>query len=152
MDTLSVWIISMGLMRFSLKNTYLFLTITLLIGSLLTVSCGQSNPYNIKDDGFAVINTPLSLNKGDNATYIPHGSVIYHWADGITEVYGPDNNRLFTARDSEATSVGAPGGFKPATRVYHVPDGSRILEDDGITRIYLDDSLILTVIEKSEDF
>jgi hypothetical protein len=66
---------------------------------------------------------------------------------------GPDNDRLFIARDSEATSVGAPGGFKPVTRVYHVPDGARISEEDSnITKIYLNDALILTVVEKSEDF
>lgn len=152
MGTLSVKITDMRLMRSSLKKTRIIITNILLISSLLTVGCGQANPYNVKDDGFAVITAPLSLNKGDNATYIPHGSVIYHWANGITEVYGPDNNRLFIARDSEATSVGAPGGFKPATHVYHVPDGSRISEDGNITRIYLDDTLILTVIEKSEDF
>ena len=141
------------LMRFSLKKTHIILAITLLASSLLTVSCGQPNPYNIKDDGFAVITAPLSLNKGDNAIHIPHGSVIYHWANGITEVYGPDNNRLFIARDSEATSVGAPGGFKPATQVHHVPDGSLISEEDSnITKIYLDDALILTVIKKPEDF
>jgi len=142
----------MGLMRLSLKKTHLILTIILLTGSLLIVSCGQSNPYNIKNDGFAVIKAPLSLNRVDNATYIPHGSVIYHWANGITEVYGPDNNRLFIARDSETASVGAPGGFKQATHVYHVPDGARISEDDGITRVYLNNSLILTIIEKSENF
>jgi len=150
MGTSSVRIMGMRVMKFSLKKTHIILAITLLVSSLLTVSCG--NPYNVKDDGFAVITAPLSLNKEANTTRIPHGSVIHHWANGITEVYGPDNNRLFIARDSEAVSVGAPGGFKPATHVYHVPDGSRISTDDNITRIYLDDDLILSVIEKSEDF
>ena len=120
---------------------------------LLMLGCGQPNPYNIQDDGFAVITAPLSHNQGDNTTYIPHGSVIYHWANGITEVYGPDNNRLFIARDSEATSVVAPGGSKPATRTFQVPDGAIIAqEDSNITKITLDDVLILTIIEKSEDF
>jgi len=135
-----------------LKKTHIILTITLLVSSLLTVGCGQPNPYNIKDDGFAVITAPLSLNKEANTTHIPHGSVIYHWANGITEVYGPDNNRLFIARDSDAAQVSAPGGPSPATHIREVPNGSRISTDDNITRIYLDDDLILTVIEKSEDF
>lgn len=114
---------------------------------LLMSGCGQSNPYNIQDDGYAIITAPLSLNKEPNTIRIPHGSVIYHWANGITEAFGPDNKRLFIARDSEAASVAAPGGFKPATHGFTIPDGSRISEENGTTKIYLDDELILTVIE-----
>ena len=120
---------------------------------LLLLGCGQPNPYNIQDDGFAVITAPLSLNKGDNTTYIPHGSVIYHWANGITEVYGPDNHRLFITRDSESASIVAPGGPKPATRTFQVPDGAIVANEDSNTiKITLDDVLILTIIEKTEDF
>jgi len=145
-------IMGIRVMRFLSEKTHIILAITLLVSSLITVSCGNPYTYNIKDDGFAVITAPLSLNKEANTTHIPQGSVIHHWANGITEVYGPDNNRLFIAKDSESTGIGAPGGFKPATHVYHVPDGSRISTDDNITRIYLDDDLILTVIEESKDF
>ena len=119
---------------------------------ILMPGCRQTNPYNIQDDGFAVITAPLSLNKEANTTYIPHGSIIYHWADGITEVYGLDNNRLFIARDSDAAQVSAPGGPSPATHIREVPNQSRISEDNGITRIYLGDTLILTVIHKTENF
>jgi len=123
------------------------LTGLILVMLLVPVSCAAPAPVTIQDDGFAIITAPLSLNKEANTTHIPHGSVIYHWANGITEVYDSYNNRLFIARDSEAASVGAPGGFKPATHAYHIPDGSRISEEDGTTKIYLDDALILTVIE-----
>ncbi|GAH34060.1 unnamed protein product, partial [marine sediment metagenome] len=109
------------------------------------------------------ITAPLSLNKGEeNATVIPYGSVIYHWANGITEVYGPDNERIFIARDSEATMIAAPGGLKPATHICHVPSGALVDEaglpppwdeSSKITKVYLkDEGKILTIIEKSEDF
>ena len=131
-------------------------TILLVIVSavlLLTSGCGQPNPYNIQDDGFAVITASLSLDKEGNNTYIPHGSVIYHWANGITEVYGPDNSRLFIARDSEAASMAASGGFRPASRTLQVPDGAIVADQDSNTiTVTLDDVVILTIIEKDEDF
>jgi len=109
------------------------------------------------------VTAPLSLyyDKEENATVILFGSVIYHWANGITEVYGPDNKRIFIARDSEATMIAAPGGLKPATHIYYIPSGALVDEaglpppsDEGskITKVYLGGRKILTVIEKSEDF
>ena len=127
---------------------------------LVPVSCAKA-PAPAPQ--FAKITAPLSLNEEEeNATVIPYGSVIYHWANGITEVYGPDNERIFIARDSEATMIAALGGLKPATHIYHIPSGAHVDEaglpppsDEGskITKVYLlDEGLILTVIEKSEDF
>ena len=112
------------------------------------------------------VTAPLSLyyDKEENATVILYGSVIYHWANGITEVYGPDNNRIFIARDSEATMIATPEGLKPATHIYHIPSGALVDEaglpppsDAGskITKVYRDGTktlTILTIIEKSEDF
>ncbi len=103
---------------------------------------------------FDKITAPLTLDGTKPGTDIPWGSVVYHWANGITEVYGADNKRIFIARDSEATQIAVPGGLKPATHIYQVPSGAHITkgESDNITEIYLDEVLILTVIEKSEDF
>ncbi len=135
-----------------MKKLVIILGLAIMVLLILMLGCGRSNPYNIQDDGFAVITAPLSLNEEENVTAIPYGSVIYHWANGITEVYDSDNNLLFIARDSEAAIVGAPGGFIPATHGYHIPDGSRIsTEEDGTTKIYLDAALILTVIESERN-
>ena len=103
------------------------------------------------------VTAPLYLYSEEDAIFIPYGSVIRHWTNGITEVYGPDNELTFIAKDSEAEKMVTPGSppggeLKPATYIYHVPDGARISEDSKITKVYLGERLILTVINKSEDF
>lgn len=90
-----------------------------------------------------------------HATYIPYGSVVYHWSNGITEVFGPDKKRIFIAKDSEAARIfhptppGAsnPGG-SPATYSYQVPNGTLI--SSGIC--LLDGKVILTVINSPEPY
>jgi hypothetical protein len=127
------------------ENTkWSYLRLEKLVDELLTLS-----PIE-----FTKITAPLTLNGEEPGTDIPWGSVVYHWANGITEVYGADNKRIFIALDSEATQIAVPGGLKPATHIYQVPSGANITkgESDNITEIYLDEVLILTVIEKSEDF
>ena len=44
--------------------------------------------------------------------HIPQGSVVYHWANGITEVYGPDNKRILITKDSLVMGT-PPGGPAP---------------------------------------
>ena len=106
---------------------------------------------------FTKITAPLTLDGTKPGTDIPWGSVVYHWADGITEVYGPDNNRIFIAKDSSAAVIIGPGGGRAATHGYQVPSGARIDGDvmvgnDKVTKIYMGDSLIMTIIEKSKNF
>ena len=85
--------------------------------------------------------------------HIPQGSVIYHWANGITEVYGPDNKRILITKDSLVMHT-PPGGPAPTTRIYQLPNGASVDTDESgkITRNYLDDTLILTIIEKDENY
>lgn len=112
---------------------------------------------------FTKIEAPLTLDGTKPGTDIPRGSVVYHWANGITEVYGPDNKRIFIAKDSEAAEVthptpsGGGGRPSPATYMYQVPSGTSITGDikegnDTITKMYLNNRLILTVVKKSEDY
>ncbi len=112
---------------------------------------------------FTIIDAPLTLDGTKPGTDILRGSVVYHWANGITEVYGPDNNRIFIAKDSEAamlphpTPPGSTEGPSPATYMYQVPNGTSIRNEevvgtDNVTKCYLGDTLILTIIEKSEDY
>jgi len=103
---------------------------------------------------FDKITAPLTLDRTETGTDIPWGSVVYHWANGITEVYGADNKRIFIARDSEATQIAAPGRLKPATHIIQVPSGAHMTkgETDNVQEIYFNEVLILTIIEKSEDF
>lgn len=124
--------------------------VVILLGLLLMFGCGQPNPYNIQADGFARITLPLSLSKEDNTTYIPHGSTIYH-LEGMTEVYRSDGELLFRARDSDVVSYPAPGGPTLVTHILQIPDGALISDEgENITRVYVDEVCILTVIDMEE--
>jgi len=110
---------------------------------------------------FTKVTEPFSVDpEASYGFHIPQGSVIYHWANGITEVYGPDNKRILITKDSLVTTpvLGPPGGpfESPTTRIYDVSNGTSTREDwDESTktdRIYMDDTLILTIIEKDEDY
>ena len=133
--------------------------IILLVISLLIWGCGQTNSQDETQE-FQKITESLSLIQDDEyGTIIPYGSVIYHWANGITEVYGPDTTRIFIAKDSEASKVETPAGWTvPATQCLGLPSGTYPFtcssEYDGgtITLYFLDDKLIGTEIEKSENF
>jgi hypothetical protein len=92
--------------------------------------------------------------------YIPVGSIVYHWANGITEVFGPNGKRIFIARDSEAVEIpspGPPGHTIPrATQVLEVPNGASIGEEEGLftktRQIQLDGKLIGTIIDSWERY
>ena len=142
-------------MLLSRKHVSLVIITILLILCLTTSGCM-----------FTEVTDPFSVDPEDQYGFqIPQGSVIYHWANGITEVYGPDNNRMLIAKDSMVNyahptppnypgTSGQPRSPSPTTHGYQVPNGSRIEPDDDgtITRVYQGDTLILTIIEKSEEF
>jgi len=124
----------------------------LALSAMLIAGCQQQPSQELK---FTKVTEPFSVDpEASYGFHIPQGSVIYHWANGITEVYGPDNARILIARDSEATQIPAPGGPALATHVYYGPSGTRHDWDESgnICRIYLDDALILTIIEKDENY
>jgi hypothetical protein len=105
---------------------------------------------------FTKVTEPFSVDpEASYGFHIPQGSIIYHWANGITEVYGPDNKRILITKDSLVMGT-PPGGPKPTTRIYDVSNGTSTREDwDESTktdRIYMDDTLILTIIEKDENY
>jgi hypothetical protein len=113
-------------------------------------------------DEFVKVTAPLTLDGTEPGTQIPWGSTVYHWANGITEVYGPDGKRLFIAKDAEAVEWSHPSGpndsgISPATSILQVPNGSHIDRadvagaDNAIT-VSANGSAILTVLTMPEDF
>ena len=119
----------------------------------------------VKIDSFpqyTKVTAPFTLNE-DDGTRIPHGSTIYHWNNGITEVYDPNIQLILVARDSKAADVphstpaGSKSEFRPATHQYQVPSGSHItdgrtVENDKITVIYFNDRVILTIVDRDEHY
>jgi hypothetical protein len=111
---------------------------------------------------YTIVTAPFTLNE-DEGTRIPHGSTIFHWKNGITEVYGPDDLLILIARDSEAADVphstvpDPKSGPSPATHHYQVPSGSYIsdggtVENDKITEVYFNNEVMLTIIDRDEDY
>jgi len=147
-----------------MKNISCAIIVILLVLGPALPGCDQSKPqdeakeYQLRgDEEFTIVTAPLSLNEDDEyGTVIPYGSVIYHWDNDITEVYGPDNIRIFIAKDSEATMHPVPSaGLLPATHVLQVPNNSHIRSegDTGNTRrVYLEQTVILTIVDyRSEE-
>jgi hypothetical protein len=108
---------------------------------------------------------PTDPSKSVGIFVIPYGSVIYHWANGITEVFGPDEKRILIAKDSEAgvwvhpiPYVPPPGTMEsmttPDTYVVEFSDGStrgsNVVPVTTTTIKYLDNPQNLTNITSPE--
>ncbi|HIH97084.1 MAG TPA: hypothetical protein HA348_06375 [Thermoplasmata archaeon] len=95
------------------------IVIMLMCNIELAMAQNQSSEYT-------VIKKPLGPLKDNSTHYIPPGSIIYHYTNGITTVYSPDGKVILKAKDSEAAKIPIPGpvDYSPATYVYHVPSGS----------------------------
>lgn len=101
---------------------------------------------------FTQIEKPLSVDESDLVNKVPKGSVIYHRADGVTEVRSSNDELVLIANNDEAALVPTPNGLKRATHVVQIPSGSKIIEEGkNITKIYDGDDCILTVVEQGND-
>ena len=146
-----------------MKSILLTSIITLLLLGLVMPGCRQSEPehgdgqeYQFKgDEQFTVVTFGFTLNEGGAGTLIPYGSTIYHWDNGITEVYGPDNVRILIAKDSECPMVPSPIGVSiPATRSYETPSNSAGDTEGNTMWIYKDwhkQTVILTIVDYTYD-
>ena len=99
-----------------------------------------------EDEEYVIITAPFTVSEEDGYR-IPQGSVVYHLENGITEVYGPDNELILKAIDYEASQVSTPGGPIRATHVFHVPNGTRVSREGNMKKFYLGETLILTVVD-----
>jgi len=103
-----------------------------------------------QDEEYVIITAPFTVSDEDGYR-IPQGSVVYHLENGITEVYGPDDELILKAIDYEASLVPTPGGLRRATHVFHVPNGTHIYGEGNVQEFYLGDTLILTVVDYQEE-
>jgi hypothetical protein len=146
-----------------MKNILLTSIVILLLLSITMLGCGQTEPengdrqeYQFKgDEQFTIVNNGFTLNEGGAGTLIPYGSTIYHWDNGITEVYGPDNVRILIVKDSECPMVPSSIGVDiPATRHYHTPNNSAGDTEGNTMWIYTDwhkQTVILTIVDYTYD-
>jgi hypothetical protein len=109
----------------------------------------------LPDSLFTKITGPFDLvTNATNGTPIPSGSVVTHWANGITEVTGPDNKRVMLVRDSDAPTQTFSSGTQAVTWIYDLPPGtsSTTGSDPGITKFVSNGQVILTVIQSKDYF
>jgi|GEM_PF-4200368 len=146
-----------------------FITGILIVHALFSISCVTSRTENSSNQPLSPVVIPkqplqfTKITKGlivsENATvpgtYVPFGSTLYHWANGITELYGPDNKLIFIAKDSECAVQYGPGGERPVTYGVQVPNGAVIStnkDDKNIMTVSLHGQIILTIIKKTQDY
>jgi hypothetical protein len=105
---------------------------------------------------FQIITIGFTLDQSQPVgTLLAYGSVIYHWANGITEVDKPDGTLQLLARDSEAGIPPNPSGREiPATWIVHYPNNTEIdsTPDYSVTLAHFGNQTILTIISLPENY
>ena len=79
----------------------------------------------------------------DIGSQIPVGSIIYHSSNGITRVFDSQGKQILIANDNEGELVAAPGGYKPATKIHEIPNGSLIKSKSEVTEIVSEEKKFL---------
>ena len=150
-----------------MKALFLCVLALMTLASVASVSCTRavqsdnlSSPKPAPKPSspqYQKITQGFNLDPGSpGGTHIPQGSVIYHWANGITEADKPDGTLFLLAKDSEAATPPNPSGREiPATWIIQYPNGTSIGPDPNnadITRAYLGNKLILTIVSRSDNY
>jgi len=137
------------------KKAFLVLiTIALVVGLSLSgiIPVAAQEP---PDEGkvYTEVTLPLSTETVADVHTIPRGSVVYHFDDGTTEIYGPNNEFILAARDSEAAVVPVPTrhGVDWATHVYDVSNSNatRVEAEGDTTYVYDGAICILTIVDEN---
>jgi len=82
----------------------------------------------------------------DPISKIPYGSIIRHSKDGMTTVFDSTGKQLLITRDSDAKLIATPEGYKRASKLHQVPDGSDIRTNGEVTTVYSNGECILTIL------
>jgi len=77
---------------------------------------------------------------------IPYGSIIQHSKNGMTSVFDSTGKQLLITNDANAKKIAAPGGYKAASKIHQVPNGSIIRTNGEITTVDYEGRRILTVL------
>ncbi|PKL57533.1 MAG: hypothetical protein CVV34_07000, partial [Methanomicrobiales archaeon HGW-Methanomicrobiales-5] len=78
---------------------------------------------------------------------IPDGAVIHHSDMGVTTVFDSEGKQLFAANDADAGMVFTPTGYKPATFVNEIPNGSFVDVKGSTIYVSYNGKLILTILD-----
>jgi len=95
-------------------------------------------------ENFSVVKYPFSAKKTMNTYYIPEGSIIYHYNDGVTTVYNKEGKIVLKTKDSETPKILTPLGIEmPVTYCFqgNMERGSKVVY--GSFRIHTEDKGVL---------
>jgi len=95
-------------------------------------------------ENFSVVKYPFSAKKTMNTYYIPEGSIIYHYNDGVTTVYNKEGKIVLKTKDSETPKILTPLGIEmPVTYCFqgNMERGSKAVYD--FFKFYAEDKGVL---------
>lgn len=75
------------------------------------------------------------------------GAIIHHSDKGVTTIFDSEGKQLFAANDADAGMVFTPTGYKPATFVNEIPDGSFVDVKGSNIYVSYNGKLILTILD-----
>jgi len=84
--------------------------------------------------------------KNPTISKIPYRSIIQHSKNGMTRVFDSTGKQLFVTNDADAEKIATPDGYKSASKIHQVPNGSIIRTNGEITTVYSEGERILTVL------
>ena len=64
----------------------------------------------------------------------------------MTRVFDSTGKQLFVTNDADAEKIATPDGYKSASKIHQVPNGSIILTNGEVTTVYSEGKRILTVL------
>ncbi len=85
--------------------------------------------------------------KDGKSGIIPEGAIIHHSDMGVTTVFDSEGKQLFAANDADAGMVFTPTGYKPATFVNEIPNGSFVDVKGSTIYVSYNGKLILTILD-----
>ncbi len=122
----------------------IILIITLLASTVTVI------PVIGAGDNFVKIQKGFTIDSSQPGQRLEKGSIIHHFANGVTEVYGANKSLKFKTKESENDIIITPHGPQKANRVYNVPSGSQIDHQGNITKIYSSNDCVLTIIDDKQ--
>jgi hypothetical protein len=89
--------------------------------------------------------------KDGKSGIIPVGAIIHHSDKGVTTILDFEGKQLFAVNDADAGMVFTPTGYKPATFVIEIPDGSFVDVKGSTMYVSYNGKLILTIIDNNKN-
>jgi len=118
------------------------LALIVILGTLLgsVIPLKAASPPNISS-----LQSPFTVDPNQKGYSLPSGSTINQYDDGTTIVTDPDGQAIFQTSDAKSSFMPSSNGQVLTNHFYLVPSGSDVYPEVDSTRIFYNQSLILTI-------